>query len=62
MIKARKGASHFLAAIMLTSVDSPRAEFLLVALTQVVALLALNQVAGMINLDAKLTQTHRRCS
>ena len=52
--------------LMLTSVlinERPRAEFLLVAPTQEVALLAFNQVAGMIDLDPVLSdrfhiQTH----
>lgn len=47
------------AGLMMTSLlmnERPRAEFLLVAPTQDVALLAFNQVSGMIDLDAKLAE------
>ena len=47
------------AGLMMTSLlmnDRPRAEFLLVAPTQEVALLAFNQIAGMIDLEPAFTQ------
>jgi phage terminase large subunit-like protein len=63
MVPKKQAKTSYGAALMLTSLlinERPNAEFLLIAPTQPIAEIAFDQVAGMIEADARLQKNDSR--